>query len=201
MIVSGVNHQIEEGLKAQINFYQGAIKEVSYTLHVTHYTYPTAATIATTMLDISVKLCDAILITIDTMTTEHAARRGKPDESWLQICAIVHQVFRELRKVLKKGAGSFNSSATRVVGHSWWYVLQTHLQIAEFSATEFRRYSDITPVFTIHLNRFRVTKSVHTALKTSYKVLKTQVRVLDASVKRLQDARGNHGGRGDTTSP
>jgi hypothetical protein len=53
------------------------------------------------MLDISVKFCDAILILIDKMTTDHAAcREGvKSEESWLKICSIVRQIFRELRKV------------------------------------------------------------------------------------------------------
>jgi hypothetical protein len=44
-IVSGVKPIIEEGLKTQIIFYQGAIEEVSYT-------HPAAASIATTVLDI-----------------------------------------------------------------------------------------------------------------------------------------------------
>jgi hypothetical protein len=124
-MVSGVKSLIEEGLKTQIMFYQGAINEVSYT-------HPAAAAITTIMLDICVKFCDAVLILIDKMTTEHAARQGevKPEESWLQICYIVCQIFRELRKVRQKGAGSFNSSATRVVGQSWWYILQTHLKLA-----------------------------------------------------------------------
>jgi hypothetical protein len=61
--------------------------------------------------------------------------------------------------------------------------------MVEFMATEFRRYPAITPVFTSHLDRFHVTKSAHTALKTSYKVLKTQVGVLDDLVKRLQGSR------------
>jgi hypothetical protein len=113
-MVSGVKPLIEEGLKTQISFYQGAIEEVSYT-------HPAAAAIATTMLDISVKFCDAIFILIDNMTTEHAAHLGevKPEESWLQICSIVHRIFLELRKVRQKGAGAFNSSANRVVGQSW----------------------------------------------------------------------------------
>jgi hypothetical protein len=50
------------------------------------------------MFDIFIKLCDAILILIDKMMTEHAAPHGefKPDESWLQICVIVCQDFCEL---------------------------------------------------------------------------------------------------------
>jgi hypothetical protein len=193
-IVSGVKPRIEEGLKAQINLYQGAIEEVSYT-------HPAAAIIATTMLDISAKLCDAILILIDKMTTEHAARHGevKPEESWLQVSAIVRQVFRELRKVRQKGAGAFNSiSPTHLIGQSWWYVLQTHLKMEQFMATKFWRHPAITPVFTSHLDLFRVTKSAHHALENNYKTLKSQVGVLDASVKRLQGARGNNGGRGAT---
>jgi hypothetical protein len=138
-------------------------------------------------------------------STEHAARRGKvkPEESWLQICSIVRQIFRELRKVRQKGAGAFNSSATQIVGHSWWYVLQTHLKMAEFMSTKFWRHPAIKPVFTSHPERFRVTKSAHNALKASHKVIKTQVGVLDASVKRLQGSRGNRGGSGwgDTTLP
>jgi hypothetical protein len=61
VIVSGVKPLIKEGLKTQINFYQGATKEVSYT-------YPAAA--AMIMLNISVKFCDAIRILIDKMTIE-----------------------------------------------------------------------------------------------------------------------------------
>jgi hypothetical protein len=197
-MVSGVKPLIEEGLKTQINFYQGAIEEVSYT-------HPIAATITTTMLDISVKFCDAILILIDKMTTEHAACRGevKPQESWLQICSIVRQIFRELRKVNQKGDGAFDSSATRVVGQSWWYVLQTHLKMVEFMSTGFRRHPAITHVFTSHLDRLWVTKLAHKALGASHKVLKSQVGVLDASVKCLQVSRGNCGGSrwGDTTPP
>jgi hypothetical protein len=196
-MVAGVKPIIEEGLKTQINFYQGTVEEVGYT-------HPAAA-IATTMLDISVKFCDTIFILIDKMKTKHAARRGevKPEESWLQICSIVRHIFRELIKVRQKGDRAFNSSATRVVDQSWWYVLQTHLKMAEFMSTKFRRHPAITPVFTSHLDRFRVTKSAHSALEASHKVLKYQVVVLDASVKRVQGSRGNHGGsgRGDTTRP
>jgi hypothetical protein len=68
--------------------------------------------------------------------------------------------------------------------------------MAEFMSTEFRRHPAITPVFTSHLDRFRVTKSAHNALEASHKVIKTQVGVMDASVKRLQGSRGNHGGSG-----
>jgi hypothetical protein len=73
-VVSGVKSLIDEGLITQINVYQGAIKEVSYT-------HPVAAAIATIILDIYVKFCDAIVILIDNMTTEHAARReeAKPE--------------------------------------------------------------------------------------------------------------------------
>jgi hypothetical protein len=104
-MVSVFKPLIEEGFKTQINFYQGAIEEVSYN-------YPAAATIATIMLNISVKFCDAILILIDKTTTEHAARRGevKPEESGLQICSMVRQIFRELRKVRHKRAGALHSS-------------------------------------------------------------------------------------------
>jgi hypothetical protein len=55
-MVSGVKPLLEEGLTTQIIFYQGAIEEVSYS-------HPVAA-ITTTMLDISVKFCDAIFILI-----------------------------------------------------------------------------------------------------------------------------------------
>jgi hypothetical protein len=47
-LISGVKPLIEEGLKTQRFFYQGAIEEVSYT-------HPDAAAITTIMLDISVK--------------------------------------------------------------------------------------------------------------------------------------------------
>jgi hypothetical protein len=115
----------------------------------------------------------------------------------------VRQIFRELRKVRQKGAGAFNYSATRVVGQSWLYVLQTHLKMVEFMSTEFRRHPAIMHVFTSHLDRFRITKSSHNALKASHKVIKSQVGVLDDSVKRLQGSRGNRGGseRGDMTPP
>jgi hypothetical protein len=91
-IVSGVKPLIEEGIKNQINFYQGEIEEVNYT-------HPAA--VATTMLAISVKFCDVMIVLINKMTTEHASHRGevKPEKSWLQICAISRQVFRELSKV------------------------------------------------------------------------------------------------------
>jgi hypothetical protein len=122
-LVSGGKPCIYDGLKTQIKFDQGAIEEVIYM-------HPAAASIATVMIHISVKFCDTILILIDKMTTKHAARRGevKPDESWLQIRVIVWQVFREPRKVRQKGVGAFNSSVTRHVGQSEWYILQAHLK-------------------------------------------------------------------------
>jgi hypothetical protein len=193
-IVPGVKPLLEEGLQIQINFYQGVIDEV-------RYTHPAAVAIATTMLDISVNFGDIILILIDKMTTDHAERRGevKLEESWLQICSIVRQLFRELCKVRQKGSGAFNSSATQVVGQSWWYVLQTHLKMAEFMSTEFWRH----PAITSHIDRFLITKSAHSALEASHKVLKSQVGVLDASVNRFQGSRGNRcgSGRGDMTPP
>jgi hypothetical protein len=77
-IMSGVNQRIEEGLKIQINVYQGAIDEVSYT-------HPSTTIIATIMIDTSVKCCETILILIDNMNTKDVAHRReiKPDESWL----------------------------------------------------------------------------------------------------------------------
>jgi hypothetical protein len=61
--------------------------------------------------------------------------------------------------------------------------------MAEFMSTEFQCHPAITPVFTSHLDQFRVTKSAHNALEASHKVLKSQVGALDASVKRLQESR------------
>jgi hypothetical protein len=122
------------------------------------YPYPTNATIYTVMLDMYVKECDYILTLIDKMATEHAAHRGevKAYEPWLKICAIVCQVFRELRNVRQNKAGAFNLSDTHRIGELWWYIQQTHLKMAKFMACEFHRQPVITPVFTSHLDRFRI---------------------------------------------
>jgi hypothetical protein len=80
-IISGVKPIIKEGLKTQIKFYQGAIDEVSYT-------HPAAA-IATTMLDISVKFCDAILILIDKSMLHIVARSSLKSHGYAYVIVYV----------------------------------------------------------------------------------------------------------------
>jgi hypothetical protein len=107
-------------------------------------------------------------------------------------CAIMQQIFREFRKVRQHRAAAIQqTSATQRVGTTWWYVLQTHRKMADFLQVGFKQHPAITPVFTAHLDRHRVSKTSFATLETSVQKVKTDMAAIQTSVNRLNGARGN----------
>jgi hypothetical protein len=107
-------------------------------------------------------------------------------------CAIMRQIFREFRKVRQHGAAAIQQvSVAQLVGTTWWYVLQTHQKMAEFLQIGFKQHPAITPVFTAHLDRHRVSKTSFATLETSVRKVKTDMAAMQTLVNRLNGARGN----------
>jgi cell division protein FtsB len=190
-VTTGVKARIEEGLSTQTAACEEAIRELAYT-------HPVGAAMASRMLQRSCAFAAKLLGLMETMWNECSGRSGEvqPSEAWLVICAMVRQLFRELRDVRRPGAAVTPGSSASI-GTIWWHVLQTHRLMDEFMAKDIRRHPSIIPVFTAHLDRHRVTLSTHATLVAQVKRIETAVGVVTASVNRLNGARGNAaGGRG-----
>jgi hypothetical protein len=152
---------------------------------------------ASKLLQRSYDFAIKLLGVIDTMWTEYASRAGEIQghEAWIVISGVVRQLFRELRTVRRPGAAAIPGSASSI-GSTWWYVLQTHRIMDEFDAVDIRRHPSIIPVFTSHLDRYRVTKTTYAGLVTQVKKIDSLLTTVSAKVERLNGARGNAGGRG-----
>jgi hypothetical protein len=189
-IATGIKPRILEGLETQKAVYEEAIRELAYT-------HAAGAAMTSQLLQRSMDFATALLGMIDTMWNEYSSRSTEiqPSEAWQIICAVVRQLFREFRNVRRPGAGVVPGS-TSSIGVTWWYVLQTHRIMDEFTAVNIRRHHSIIPVFTSHLDQHRVTKSTHHALASQVKRIDTLLTTVNATVNRLNGARGNNGGRG-----
>jgi hypothetical protein len=187
---TGIKPQILDGLITQRSVYQEAIRELSYS-------HPAGAAMASKLLQRSYDFAIKLLGVIDTMWTEYASRAGEIQghEAWIVISGVVRQLFRELRTVRRPGAAAIPGSASSI-GSTWWYVLQTHRIMDEFDAVDIRRHPSIIPVFTSHLDRYRVTKTTYAGLVTQVKKIDSLLTTVSAKVERLNGARGNAGGRG-----
>jgi hypothetical protein len=189
-IPTGTKQQIVEGLETQFAVYDEAIR-------VLGYTHPVGAALSSHLLQRASDFSNLILSVVDTMWSEYLGRHGAvgQEEAWLVICAVIRQLFRELRGVRRPGAAIIAGSPSSI-GSTWWYVLQTHRLMDDFTAAGIRRHSTIIPVFTAHLDRNRVTLTTHAALAEKVKRMETAVTSVTTSVSKLNGARGNVGGRG-----
>jgi hypothetical protein len=189
-IPTGIKQQIIEGLDTQMAVYEEAIREMSYG-------HPVGAEMSSRLLRRAFDFGSFLLSLLDTMWTEYQGRSGEvgKEEAWLIICAVVRQLFRELRAVRRPGAAIIPGSPSSI-GATWWYVLQTHRLMDEFTATGIRRHPSIIPVFTSHLDRNRVTVTTHAALADKVKRVEAAVTAVTTSVNRLNGARGNPGAGG-----
>jgi hypothetical protein len=66
----------------------------------------------------------------------------------------------------------------------------------EFDKVDIRKHPSIIPVFTSHLDRYRVTKTTHSALASQVKKLDTLLSSVSSKVDKINGARGNQGGGG-----
>jgi hypothetical protein len=187
-IPTGIKQQIVEGLDTQMAVYDEAIR-------VLEYTHPEGAAVATKMLQRSFDCAIIVLNLVDTMWSEYLGRSGEvgKEEAWIVISAVIRQFFREFRGVRRPGAAIIPGSANSI-GATWWYVLQTHRLMDEFTAAGIRRHPSIIPVFTAHLDRNRVTLTTHASLAEKVKRMEAAVSAVTASVNKLNGARGNPGG-------
>jgi hypothetical protein len=107
-------------------------------------------------------------------------------------CAIMRQIFRDFWKVRQHGAAAIQQvSVDQRVGTTWWHVFQTDRKMAEFLHIGFKQHPTITPVFTAHLNRNRVSKTSFATLETSVCKVNSDMAAMQTSVNRLNGARGN----------
>jgi hypothetical protein len=135
-----------------------------------------------------------MITSLDNVWSEYLSRGGdiQPAEAFLMCCAIMRQICREFRKVQQHGAAAIQQvSVAQHVGTTWWYVLQTHRKISEFLQIGFKQHPSITPVFTAHLDRRRVSRTSFATLETSVRKFKTEMAAMKTSVNRLNGARGN----------
>jgi hypothetical protein len=92
----------------------------------------------------------------------------------------------------KYGAAAIQqSSYAQRIGATWWYVLQTHSKMDKFLEMGFKQHPYIAPVFTAHLDRYRVSRATFGGLETQVEKLKTWLTTLSTAVNRLNGARGN----------
>ena len=189
-IPTGIKPRILEGLSTQMDVYQEAIRELAYS-------HPVGAAMAKLLLQRAYDFAILLLGLIDTMWNEYSSRSGEvsKEEAWLIICALVRQLFREFSTVRRPGA-AVTASSPACVGTTWWYVLQTHRLMDEFTASNIRRHPSLIPVFTAHLDRNRVTTSTHATLVDKVRKVDIAVAAVTAAVNRLNGTRGNPGGRG-----
>jgi hypothetical protein len=135
-----------------------------------------------------------MITALENVWSEYLSRGGdiQPADAFLMFCAITRQIFREFRKVRHHGAAAIQQvSVAQRVGTTWWYVLQTHLKMAEFLQIGFKQHPTITPVFTAHLDRHQVSKTSFATLETSVRKVKSDMGAMQTSVNRLNGARGN----------
>jgi hypothetical protein len=135
-----------------------------------------------------------MITALDNLSSEYLSRGGDihPTEAFLMFCAIMRQIFRGFRKVHQHGVAAIQqTSVAQGVGTTWWYVLQTHMKMAVFLQVRFKQHLAITPVFTSHLDRHRVSETSFATLETSVWKVKTDTAAIQTSVNRLNGERGN----------
>jgi hypothetical protein len=184
---TGVKTQILSGLEHQCAIHD----EVLTNLAVTH---PVGAQLGRLLLQRYCAFVEFMITALDNVWSEYLSRGGdiQPAEALLMFCAIMRQIFREFRKVRQHGAAAIQQvSVAQRVGTTWWYVLQTHQKMAEFLQIGFKQHPAITPVFTAHLDRHRVSKTSFATLETSVRKVKSDMAAMQTSVNRLNGARGN----------
>jgi hypothetical protein len=184
---TGVKTQILSGLEHQRAIHD----EVLTNLAVTH---PVGAQLGRLLLQPSCAFVEFMITALDNVWSEYLSRGGdiQPAEAFLMFCAIMRQIFREFRKVRQHGAAAIQQvSVAHRVGTTWWYVLQTHREMAEFLQIGFKQHPAITPIFTAHLDRHRVSNTSFVTLKTSVHKVKSDMAAMQTSVNRLNGARGN----------
>ena len=184
-IPTGIKPRILEGLGTQMDVYAEAIRDLTFS-------HPVRAAMAKLLLQRSYDFAILPFGLINTMWTEYSGRSGEvsKDEAWLIIWALVRQLFREFSTLRRPGAAVTSTSAP-CVGTTWWYVLQTHRIMDEFTATGIRRHPSLIPVFTAHLDRNRVTTTTHASLVDKVRKVDIAVAAVTAAVNRLNGARGN----------
>jgi hypothetical protein len=184
---TGVNTHILSGLEHQRAIHD----EVLINLSVTH---PVSAQLGRLLLQRSCAFVEFMITALDNVWSEYLSRGGdiQPAEAFLMFCAIVRQYSREFRKVCQHGAAAIQQvSVDQRVGTTWWYVLQTYRKMAEFLQVGFKQHSAITPVFTAHLDRHRVSNTFFATLETSIRKVKTDMAAMKISVNRLNGAKWN----------
>jgi hypothetical protein len=155
------------------------------------------------LLQRSCAFVEFMITVLNNVWSEYLSRGGdiQSDEAFLMFCAIMRQIFREIRKVRQHGAAAIQQgSVTQRVGTTWWCVLQTHRKMAEFLQVGFKQHPDITPVFTAHLDRHRVSETSFTTLETSDRKVKTDMAAIQTSVNYLNGVRGNSTHRTSTAA-
>jgi hypothetical protein len=135
-----------------------------------------------------------MITALDNVWSEYLSRGGdiQPAEAFLVFCTIIRQICREFRKVRQHGAAEIQQvSVAQRVGTTWWYVFQTHRKMVEVLQIGVKHHPAITPVFTAHLDRHRVSKTSFVTLETSVRKVKLDMAAMQTSVNRLNGARGN----------
>jgi hypothetical protein len=184
---TGVKTQILSGLE-----HQGAIhEEVLTNLAITH---PFGAQLGR-LLQRSCAFVELMITDLNNVWSEYLSRGGdiQPAEAFLMFCAIMRQIFIEFRKVRQHGAAAIQQvSVAQRVGTTWWYVLQNHRKMAKLLQIGFKQHPAITPVFTAHLDRHRVSKMYFATLETSVRKVKSDMAAMQTSVNGVNGAsRGN----------
>jgi hypothetical protein len=182
---TGIKTQILSGLEHQRAIHD----EVLMNLSVTH---PVGPQLSRLLLQLSCAFVEFIITALDNVWSEYLSIVGdiQPDEAFLVFCASMRRIFREFRKVCQHDATAIQrGSVAQRVGTNWWYALQTHWKMAEFLQVGFNQHTAITPVFTAHLDRHRVSKTSFATLETCVQKVKTDMAAIQTSVNHLNGTR------------
>jgi hypothetical protein len=171
---TGVKTQILSGLENQHAIHD----EFPTNLAVTH---PVGAQLGRLLLQHSCAFVESMITALDNVWSEYLSRDSdiQPADAFLMFCAIMRHIFRDFRKVRQHGAAAIQQvSVTQRVGTTWWYVLQTYRKMAEFLQVGFKQHPSITPVFTAHLDRHRVSKTCFATIETSICKVKSDMAAM-----------------------
>jgi hypothetical protein len=186
-IMTGVKPRILEGIYNHRAVYDTILDNLGYT-------HPDGADMECKLLYRSCNFVEIMITAMDTIWSESQARydEATPPEAFIICWAILQQVHCEFRKVRQCGAAAIQKgSESQHIGATWWHVLQTHRKMDEFLDIFFKQHPYITPVFTTHLDRFRVSPTSFNVTGTSVKRLKTDLPTLQTAVNHLNGARVN----------
>jgi hypothetical protein len=144
-IENGVNTDVKTHILSGLEHQRDIHDEVLTNLAVSH---PVGAQLGRLLLQRSCAFVEFMITALGNVWSEYLSRGGdiQPADAFLMFCEIMRQIFREFRKVRQHGATEIQQvSVDQRVGTTWWYVLRTHREMAEFLQIGFKQHPPSHP--------------------------------------------------------